>query len=147
MKKRVQRRNPMKGLDAIQEGSLIYGGINGFESKLQHRAAWFIHRDWLVDQSIENSPGTRPAAFWTYEQPGFEDFEGEGWEYLFIHSLLKSGELGAVIAQWSHKLELMEKRIELYPDEAKPWKRQAELLGGHALELFQRYQDKWLKKP
>lgn len=138
MKKRKTRRNPIARLDAIQESSLLYGGDGAFESKLQRRAAWFAHREALIELDIENIPGTRPAAFFEYEYPEAKDYPGERWEYLLQNNLLHENELAGITALWTWKLELSIGRLALNPRELKPWQRQAELLGGPAPAAFKR---------
>jgi hypothetical protein len=135
MKKRAQRRNPISNMNGVQELSLVYGGDDGFESKLQRRAAWFTHRDRLIELSIENIPGTRPQAFFEYEHPAAKDYPGAAWEYLFTNNLLHENEMGGVVAIWSKVVELTAWKC-VPAKEVRAYRRQAKLLGKPAQDLL-----------
>ena len=43
------------------------GSVSAFTTESDRRAAWFAHRDALLDAV---NPGTRPQGWWDYESPG-----------------------------------------------------------------------------
>jgi hypothetical protein len=71
------------------------------ESPDELEAAWWGHRDWLLDPR-RNLPGTRPWAWWQYQviEPGMADASpDERLAFLREHDLLRQDELVALDAQ------------------------------------------------
>ena len=153
-KKRKQRRNPVQQLDFPQELELSIGrgGALNFESELQKRAAWFAHREYMLEEGFGNRndhPGNRPEAWWVYEAKQ-EKPAGEEWEDLAEMGEMDHTEMAALLAQWTKLLELREEYLRMsyhhylegftphnapdWPELRRKYERQAALLGDVAIK-------------
>lgn len=150
-KKRKQRRNPIQQLDFQQEMELMIGdgGKSCFESELQQKAAWYHHRDAMLELCRDEYPGRRPWAYWKFEQPEAGRFtpQRQEWAYLLENNLLLDGELPLVLALWAKMLEMRKGFIKMtYEMNGKPtWRElsgmyecQAGLLGPVARDAWSR---------
>ncbi len=65
----------------VEERTDLWGaplfGRPGFPDEAARRAAWFDHRDEMLDEFIERFPLLRPEAFWQFE-PGIPDALRDG---------------------------------------------------------------------
>ncbi|MEW6771852.1 MAG: hypothetical protein AB1330_10780 [Bacillota bacterium] len=137
--RRRTRRNPVKELTGGQELELIFGtsGNSNFASPLEARAAWFYHRERLLEDFTE---GRRPWGFWKFESglDGYPESENQ-WEWLWRNGYLDAEEKAKVLAQWIKTFDLRyenERAIithvdmwRLTPDKLAELQRQAALLG------------------
>jgi hypothetical protein len=86
--------------------SLQYGDLPGrsaFAGEEARRAAWFHHRDRLLQHC---SHGKRPAAWWDFEcpirRPRDRDYEEAA---LFEVGLLAESEISELLARWRSEFE------------------------------------------
>lgn len=119
-KRRKNRRNPIAELTHGQEFELILWGSKeperrgkdgpglNFTDTLQKRAAYFLHREYLLEEAFgnrNNNPGRRSAGWWLYEAKE-ERPEGDQWERLIELGAMDEVETAAVLADWTRGLEL-----------------------------------------
>ncbi len=143
-KRRKQRRNPISILSYNQEFELALsedkepenraGNNTAFIDALQKRAAYFAHRDYVLNEgfgNINDSPGHRPGGWWAFESQEKRNRNIDEWEQLLLMGELSDQEKGLILAQWLQRFELSQGRFKMFPAEKEPFKRQAELLAEH----------------
>jgi hypothetical protein len=103
------RTRPHRGqLDAIAEMELRLGPSpylpSAFDSSEHARAAWFRHRDWLLEQ--HRNPGRRPVAWWAFEA-GELRYPGRDRERstLYEAGLLAEGEREELLRYWREQFD------------------------------------------
>ncbi len=79
-----------------------------FKSALTRRAAWYEHRDKILNGWLESHPGTRPGAWWSYEAKEQPAEKEEQWEVLHRLGVMDDTEKATVLAMWAKMLHLKE---------------------------------------
>jgi len=94
-------------LDAIAEMELRLGPSPylppSFDSSEHARAAWFRHREQLMEQ--RGRPGRRPVAWWAFEAPiGYPGYNRER-STLYGAGLLAEGEREELLRYWREQFD------------------------------------------
>ena len=106
VRRRLRKRGTGDWLSAIQRLHLRRGDAFGlgsvFPDAAAERDAWTAHRDAVLGEQRVQSPGTRPAAWWTYDAPWSRDEETHETIQLLAMGEIGTEELHALKVRWRH---------------------------------------------
>ena len=106
VRRRLRKRGTGGRLSDVQRLHLRRGDVFGLGSAFPdddaEREAWAAHRNAVLQEHIEQEPGSRPYAWWRYSSPQPRDDQIHETSQLRELGLIGAAELEALKVQWRH---------------------------------------------
>ena len=120
VRRRLRKRGTGGRLSDVQRLHLRRGDSFGLGSAFPdddaEREAWAAHRDAVLQEHIEQNPGSRPYAWWRHSSPQSRDEQIHETVQLLALSEIGAAELDALKVQWRHWERIARDREDEYAE-------------------------------
>ncbi len=120
VRRRLRKRGTGGRLSDVQRLHLCRGDVFGLGSAFPdddaEREAWAAHRNAVLQEHIEQEPGSRPYAWWRYSSPQPRDDQIHETSQLRELGLIGAAELEALKVQWRHWERIARDREDEYAE-------------------------------